>query len=309
MAANKLPFKRRFTSRSTATQVLQDETIEGKTILVTGGSSGIGVATVEALAKKGATVIFTGRNVSSSEELIRNLKVSTPFAKVDFMPLNLCSLKDVQRKLDIVIFNAGMFGGSHTVTEDGYEAAFQVNVLSQLYLLNFLKPTIFKSTPARIVFVSSDGHRGTNLTLEKLSEEALSPPSKDSYPWRQYANSKYCQILLSAYIQKHWSSSGVTSYALHPGHLIATNIVREWSLGSAFAWLAKPFTKTLEQGAATTVYCAAAAELADQGGKYWNHCWVCEPVVREQQAKLEEAVWQLCQKMIVDKVPGYIIPE
>jgi WW domain-containing oxidoreductase len=143
------------------------------------------------------------------------------------------------------------------------------------------------------------------LTLEKLSEQVLSPPSGGTSAWRQYANSKFCQILLSRYIQEHWGNLGVTSYSLHPGHMIATNIVREYWLGPTIAWLSKPFTKSLDQGAATTVYCAAAAELADQGGKYWNHCWVSEPTVNGDELQLADALWNLGQKMIAAKVPDY----
>ncbi|OQV17991.1 putative WW domain-containing oxidoreductase [Hypsibius exemplaris] len=311
MAPPRLDFKRRFNSCSSATQILQDEIVEGKTVLITGGSSGIGVATVEAFANKAAHVIFTGRNVQSANDLIQKIKVTTPHAKVHFMPVDLLSLKDVRRfaeeftnhhgTLDIVIFNAGMFGGSHVITEDGYEAAFQVNVLSQLYLLGFLKPLILKATGPRIIFVSSDWLKQTTISLSNLSEEVLSP-SANSYPWRQYANSKFCQVLLSQYIQTHWGSLGVNSYSLHPGNLIATNVVRQWRLGQALAWLFKPFTKTLDQGAATTVYCAAAAELADHGGEYWADCWIAESF-HGKQPKLAEAVWNLCEKMISAKVP------
>ncbi|XP_055346864.1 WW domain-containing oxidoreductase-like isoform X2 [Paramacrobiotus metropolitanus] len=126
---------RRFYEKSTAAEVLVNENIKGKRFLVTGGTSGIGTSTVEALAEAGGHVVFTGRNNEAGNNLVCSIIKNHPGAIVEYMPVDFCSLKDVKRfaedflkkykRLDVLIFNAGMFGGSHTETEDGYESAAQ----------------------------------------------------------------------------------------------------------------------------------------------------------------------------------------
>ncbi|XP_055346837.1 WW domain-containing oxidoreductase-like isoform X2 [Paramacrobiotus metropolitanus] len=300
--------KQRFDANSTAEQVLSGLELTGKTFLVTGGTSGIGTATVQALVRKGAHVVFTGRDAKKGSEICRSLQIENPQHQADFVPLDLTSHESVryfserliakQIPLHGLILNAGVFGTPYQQTIDGYESMFQINVLSQLYLLILLKPLLTASSPSRVIFVSSESHRGSDISLATLTQSTLSPPQRSYSAWMQYANTKLCQIILAKYLQEHWSKDGITFYSLHPGNMVNTGLSRSWWVWRLAFGLVRPFTKSLEQGAATTAYCAAAPELARIGGKYWNNCWLCDPIKVADDTRCAEKLWDICQEMI-----------
>ena len=147
--------------------------------------------------------------------------------------------------------------------------------------------------------------RAGTISTASLSENFLSPPQHSYSAWTQYNNTKLFQIILSKYLQENWSKEGITFYALHPGNMILTGLSRTWWFWRLVFTLVRPFTKTLEQGAATTVYCAATPELASEGGKYWNNCWMSEPNRVVEDAGVGKALWDLCQDMLAKKIRDY----
>ena len=147
--------------------------------------------------------------------------------------------------------------------------------------------------------------RQANIKSGHLTPALLSPDRGSYSSFKQYANSKLCQISLALYLQEHWGKDGMTFYALHPGHMIPTGIGRSWWAAGVLMAISGLFAKNVDQGAATTVYCAAASDIANQGGKYWRDCWISEPSRAGKELQFATNVWKLCQQMISAKVPDY----
>jgi NAD(P)-dependent dehydrogenase (short-subunit alcohol dehydrogenase family) len=158
----------------------RDRTLTGRTILVTGATSGLGLATAEALARMGAAVIVHGRNADKAKRVVTGLVRATGNQQVSFVQADFASLADVRRlaqdlnerlrRLDVLINNAGtaVVGRPMALTADGYEMTFAVNHLAPFLLTNLLLDKIQKSAPARIVVVASEAHRSVKLDLDDL---------------------------------------------------------------------------------------------------------------------------------------------
>lgn len=148
--------------------------------------------------------------------------------------------------------------------------------------------------------------RGSDLSMSNLTEATLSPPQRAYSMWRQYNNSKLLINVVVKYFQERWGKEGITFYAAHPGNMVPTGISRYWWVWRLLFNLGRPFTKTLGQGAATSVYCATAPELAGRGGLYWNNCWISEPGKPSHDPEFGQMLIPLLQKMIQSKVSGNI---
>ncbi|VDM67996.1 unnamed protein product [Strongylus vulgaris] len=295
--------KRKFGSRTTALETIEDVDLTGRTILITGTTSGIGTETARALALKGAHVIMANRNIVLSEALKNRILAEKPDAKIDMIMCDLTSLQSVQAAateykskhwpLHALILNAGVFSPDQKLTIDGLETSFGVNHVAHQYLVRELLP-LLRQSHARVVVVSSHSHNHTGVSstlyitslsnyyaLFKLKPEMtleekltkLCPTDSTDFGYRlpsifpaclfmHYACSKLCNILMSLKLHRDENKNGISVYVLHPGTMIGTDISRSYGfLGKFWNVVSKPFTKSLEQGAATTVYCAASPEV------------------------------------------------
>lgn len=306
-----LDFRQRFDGNSTGMQVLQGLDLTGKYAIVTGANTGIGFETARTLAFHGATVILACRNLESAAAASEKILAERSTAEVEIMALDLASLKSVRyfadtykcRKwpLHILILNAGVFGLPYTATEDNVEITFQVNHLSHFYLSLLLKDVMVSSNPCRIVVVSSESHRFSDLSSENISEEKLSLPSSQYKDMSAYNTSKLCNILFATELNQRLLPLGVTVNALHPGNMMSSNLARNWWVYRLLFAVVRPFTKTMQQGAATSLYCAAVPELQGIGGMYFNNCCRCEPSSAAQNGKLATALWEISTKMLSDR--------
>lgn len=301
--------RQRFDASSTAMQVLHGRNLDGQTAVITGGSSGIGLETALTLASHGCDVIIACRSADAVTKAIAQAKAKKPSTKLSFLPLDLASLKSVrdfatalaqQRQcLHILILNAGVFAIPYSVTEDGFERTFQVNHLGHFYLTMLLEPLLLASAPARVVVLSSESHRFSFLSSANLSEDRLSNPTGQGfYPMLAYNDTKLCNVLFAAELDRRCGPRGVRAYAVHPGNMVFTGLPRESWLYWALFLLVRPFTKSIAQAAATTVLCATAPELADAGGAYFNNCCQCRPSVAAQDEVLAGLLWKTSQAMI-----------
>ncbi|KAK3578962.1 hypothetical protein CHS0354_034751 [Potamilus streckersoni] len=305
-------FRQKFDGNSTALEVLQGRDLTGQYAIVTGANSGIGYETARSIAFHGAKVIMACRNLNSAEACKKAIMTERPDSQVEVMHLDLSSLasvkdfadkyKDNKWPLHLLILNAAVFGIQHTWTEDHLEMTFQVNHLSHFYLTKLLWDILMKSAPARIIVVSSESHRGTDLSMANISEEKLSPNAENYSDLKAYNLSKLCNILFSMHLNRLLSPYRVTSLSLHPGNIMYSGLQRNWWLYRLLFLLARPFTKSMQQGAATTVYCATSHDLEDIGGLYFNNCCRCPPSTAAEDENLAKALWDISEQMLSKRI-------
>ncbi|XP_044289952.1 WW domain-containing oxidoreductase isoform X1 [Varanus komodoensis] len=302
--------KQKYDGNTTAMEILQGRDMSGKVVMITGANSGIGFEMAKSFALHGAHVILACRNMQRASNAVQRILEEWHKAKVEAMTLDLESLQSIREftaafkstnlSLHVLICNAAILGAPWQLTEDGLESTFQVNHLGHFYLIKLLEGVLRRSAPARIVMVSSESHRFTEIKDRsgKLDFNMLSPSKKEYWAMLAYNRSKLCNILLSNELNRRLSPYGVISNAVHPGNMMYTSIHRNWWVYTVLFTLARPFTKSMQQGAATPVYCAVAPELEGLGGMYFNNCCRCLPSQEAQNEAAAAALWELSEKLV-----------
>lgn len=298
------PIRQRFDASSTAFNILHGKDLSGKVALVTGCSSGIGLETARSLAFHGAEIIFACRNQKAVGEAIEVLNKERHGLKLNFIQVDLSSLRSCKKfcedvklqykHIDWIILNAGVFALPHTLTEDGLETIFQVCHLSHFYITNELSEIL--NHESRVVVVSSESHRFA--TLVNLTKENLSPPACKFWSMIQYNNAKLCNVLFAHELARRWASKGISVFALHPGNMVNSGISRNYWFYRLLFTIVRPFTKSLQQAASTTIFCTTVPELTGLTGVYFNNCYICEPSKLSQSIQLASDLWTLSDKMI-----------
>jgi len=246
----------------------------GRTFLVTGANTGIGRATAEELARRGARVYVASRSRVKGEEAVSAIKTATANGSVWFLPLDLADLDSVRscaaaflalgEPLHVLVNNAGV-GGARGLTKQGFELTFGINHLGHFALTDALLGCLTDSAPARVVTVSSDAH----YSAKGIDFEALRRSARGVTGLHEYAVSKLCNVLFTQELARRTAGTGVTTYALHPG-VVASDIWRR------VPWPVRPFITrrmlSVEDGAATSLYCATAPEVAQDSGLFYDKC-------------------------------------
>lgn len=153
--------------------------------------------------------------------------------------------------------------------------------------------------------MSSESHRFSTLPANGLSRDHLSPPSSKFWSMIQYNNAKLCNVLFAHELSRKWQSKGISVFALHPGNMVSTSLSRNWWFYRLLFAIVRPFTKSLQQAAATTVYCSTAPELTGLTGVYFNNCYICEPSKLSQNEKLSKELWEVSEQMIESVFESY----
>jgi retinol dehydrogenase-12 len=248
--------------------------LEARTFLVTGANTGIGLATTEALAARGATVMLAGRSRPKTESVIRDVSSRTGNEKLVFLALDLGDLGSVRacadaflatdRPLHGLINNAGL-AGRRGLTASGFELAFGTNHIGPFLLTSLLLGRIRDSAPARIVNVASQAH----FRAPGIDFDAVRRPTRTRTGISEYGVSKLANVLHAQELSRRLAGSGVSTYSLHPG-VIASDVWR------SVPWPIRPLIKlrmrTPQEGARTSVYCATDAEVAHDSGLYYEDC-------------------------------------
>ena len=248
--------------------------LAGRTFLVTGGNTGIGRATAAGLASRGGRVWIAARSRAKGEAAVAAIKASTGNEAVWFLPLDLADLDSVRacasaflalgEPLHVLVNNAGVVR-ARGLTKQGFELMFGVNHLGHFALTNALLGCLTGSAPARVVTVSSDSH----YSARGIDFEALRRPERGITGLHGYAVSKLCNVLFSQELARRTADTGVTTYALHPG-VVASDIWRR------VPWPVRPLMTrrmlTVDEGAATSLYCATSPDVAHDSGKFYDTC-------------------------------------
>jgi NAD(P)-dependent dehydrogenase (short-subunit alcohol dehydrogenase family) len=265
-----------FGAQSTTNDVLGGIDLTGRTALVTGGYSGLGLETTRALAHAGAQVIVPARRRAAAQEALSDL----PNAEVH--ELDLAQLESVRafsagflkagRTLEIVVANAGIMACPETRVGPGWEAQFAVNHLGHYALVNLLWPALADGG-ARVVAVSSGAHHITDIRWDDIH-------FRTAYDrWTAYGQAKTANVLFAVGLDARGRGSGVRAFASHPGsiltplqrHLPRQEMVDAGWIDEDGNCVDKSF-KTPRQGAATQVWAASSPQLADRGGVYCEDC-------------------------------------
>ena len=277
--------------------------IAGKTVLITGATSGIGLEAAVELAKRHAHVSIVGRDRGRTEAAAADIVRRAGVKSVQTFLCDFASMADIRRlaaevksrhpQLHVLVNNAG---GVHKVRRqsvDGFEMTFAVNHLGYFLLTHLLLDVIVASAPARIVTVASIGHRQGSLDFDDMG-------MKRGYGiMRAYSRSKLANVLFAAELARRLRGTGVTSNSLHPGS-VATRI---WSGAPNWAkpiiWLVRrPYVLTPAQGGAYIVQLAADPALANTSGLYFETGVAVDPAPLGRDEALARRLWDVSADMV-----------
>lgn len=279
-----------FGKESAAADVVAGHDLHGRDVLVTGGSSGIGVETARALAAAGARVLITGRDVDKGQAVMARLRVDTGNPAIEFERLELGQLSDVarfverfratNRPLSLLINNAAVLSSSLRHTVDGFEWQLGVNHLGHFALTLGLLPALRAAGTARVIALTSRAHRYSDIDFDDPNYQR-----RGYETWPAYGQSKTATALFAVGLTGRHAADGITANAVMPG-MVVTDLPRNMSRADLLArgWIDadgnlvdQPGWKTAEQGAATTLWAALAPELEGVGGRYLENCAVGTP--------------------------------
>ena len=276
--------------------------IRGKTVLVTGATSGIGLHASIDLARQGARVVIVGRDPARSDAALAAVRAQSGSTDVSLLRCDFSSQAAVRRlaaeyratqdRLDVLINNAGGVQKARRMTTDGIEMTFAVNHLGGFLLTNLLLDLIVRSAPARIITVSSVGHRQGTLDFDDLGFE------QDYSIMRAYSRSKLANVLFANALAQRLAGTGVTSNSLHPG-AVDTPIWSGAPLWSKpFIQLARLFFISAEQGGSYLVALATRPDLDHVTGKYFEKDKMMDPSPLAASAALGSRLWDVSAALV-----------
>ncbi len=278
--------------------------IRDKHVLITGGNTGIGLATAISLARKGAHVAITSRSRSRGEAAVK--EASAAGAELELRDLDLGSIASIETfasaylrdhdRLHVLINNAGAVLGRRELTADGFEATFGVNHLGHFLLTQLLLDRIIESAPARIINLSSSAHAvaRSGMTWDDLQRE------RRYSEFQVYAESKLANIYFTRALASRLEGTNVTVNAVHPG-VVATHFGADGDASRLFGFgirLIRGFMRTPDQGAATTIKVACDPALAGTSGLYFANSRIAKETRIARDPKEAERLWSVSESML-----------
>jgi NAD(P)-dependent dehydrogenase (short-subunit alcohol dehydrogenase family) len=270
--------------------------MQGKTIVITGGTSGIGEVAALRLAAMGARIVLVARSQSRGEATLAQLAKAAPGLghKAYYAELSLIAeMKRVgadiaanEQRIDVLINNAGALFNARGVTTDGLEYTFATNHMAYFVLTALLRDRLVGSAPARIVNTASDAHQSGRLDLDDLQSE------KGYLGFRVYGTSKLCNILFTRALAKRLQGTGVTANCLHPGFVATRFGDHSGGMLAPLVRAAKFFAISPEEGAKTIIHLASAPDVAGTSGDYFVKSQPAVPTRTARNDALAEKLWE-----------------
>ena len=282
--------------------------MDGKTVVITGGNSGIGKAAAVEVARVGARVVITARSGQRGATARDDIAAASGSDRVELSVFDLADLTSVRAgaadllercpRIDVLLNNAGLILSERTLSADGYEATFAINHLGPFLLTDLLLDRLRSSAPSRIVNVASTAH-----TFARKGMEFDDLMAEGSYrSMRVYGRSKLANILFTTELAKRLAGTGVTANSLHPGS-VATGYARDGDTTGFMAWGVKvyarlPISLTPEEGARTSVYLCSSPDVEGVTGRYFAKCKVKVPSANARDEAAAARLWDVSEELV-----------
>lgn len=283
--------------------------MDGKTVVITGGTSGIGEKAAVSLARMGARILFVARDDARGAATLALLRAAGPKADHQIFHADLSRIDEMKSvagqvaaaapKIDVLINNAGAMFSSRMETSDGLEMTFALNHLSYYVLSLLLLPSLRAADQGRIICTSSRAHVGQHLDFSDLQAAR----GYSGYP--AYGRSKLCNILFTRALAERLAGSPVIINCFHPG-FVATRFGESASgfLGFAFFLAKKIAAVSPDAGARTLVYLASSPQAGEKSGLYFHHCMPENPSAAAMDADAARRLWDISAKLTGVDLPG-----
>ena len=273
--------------------------MQGKTVIITGATSGIGEVAAVRLAEKGARIVFTARDKVRADDTMAALRKAGPNADHALHMADLSRLSEMKRvgaklaqesQIDVLINNAGALFNKRRETEDVLEMTFALNHMAYFVISNLLLPKL--KSGGRIVTVASNAHRGARLDFDDLQ-------CRRSYVgFPVYSKSKLCNILFNRELARRIAGSGVTANALHPGFVATRFGDDSGGLMRTVLKVAKPIGAiSPEEGAKTIIYLASSPQVEDISGEYFYECKPATPTAEARNDQDAKRLWEISEQI------------
>jgi retinol dehydrogenase-14 len=274
-----------------------------KTVLITGGTSGIGKETALGLARMNATLVIVGRDKEKTERVVDEIKKTAGNDQVSHYLCDMASLADVRRlasdflsdhsRLDVLLNNAGAINAKRYLSQDGYELTFAVNHLAHFLLTELLMGVLKKSSPSRVVVTSSAAANIGHMHFDDLMLV------RGYTAFKAYGQSKLANQLFTFELARRLHQTGVTANCLHPGTVrtgFAMNNRGALKVGMA---LFRPFMIEASKAAETPIYLASSPEVQNVTGKYFEKKMIKEPPKEATNLEAASRLWEISEKLVM----------
>src|SRR5215469_696075 len=275
--------------------------MDGKVVVLTGGTSGIGQVAATELARRGARIILIARDpvraaralaeVSGAGRSVTHRAVYADLASIGETRRAAAEIAEVEPRIDVLINNAGALFNQRRLSPDGLEMTFAVNHMAYFVLTQGLKRTLLDSGSARIVNTASGAHRGATLDFDDLQSE------RAYAGFQVYGRSKLCNILFTRELARRLQGSGVTANCLHPGFVATRFGDGSGGLLEALMPVARLGAISPQRGAETIVYLASSPEVASVSGRYFYKCKPDTPSPAAQDDAAASRLWAESERL------------
>jgi NAD(P)-dependent dehydrogenase (short-subunit alcohol dehydrogenase family) len=275
--------------------------MNGKVVVITGGTSGIGQVAAEKLASMGARIVLVARDRSRADGTLSRLRQLSPgvnhtvhladLSKIDAVRRVGGEIASAEPRIDVLINNAGAMFYDRQVTVDGLERTFATNHMAYFVLTLALRPQLIAAAPARVINTASDAHRRAKLDFEDLQCE------RNYRAFTAYGRSKLSNILFTRELARKLAGTGVTANCLHPG--VVNTRFADGGHGALYQVfrIVKNFALTPEKGAETIIYLASSPDVAGVTGEYFKKCARATPTREAQNDDSARRLWSETEKL------------